>query len=142
MGEPLLRDYPDGPVLLDTEVFIWAAMAPKKLSPLVRSICEAPEYNLRASPATLAEILIKVERRGLPREMTAEWCEKQAQSLGITFIPIRTSHIALAFQMPLIHKDPFDRVILATAIKEGFPLLTCDRTLHQYAGHSDVGIVW
>lgn len=142
MGAPLLEPYPKGPILLDTEVFIWAAMEPKKLSPLARSVCTAPEYSLRASAATLAEILTKVEKRGLPREMTAEWCEKQARSLNIQFVPIRTNHIALAFQMPPIHKDPFDRLILATAIQEKVPLLTCDRTLHQYADYSVVEIIW
>ena len=60
----------------------------------------------------------------------------------IQFVPIRTNHIALAFQMPPIHKDPFDRLILATAIQEKVPLLTCDRTLHQYVDYSEVEIIW
>ena len=128
----MIADYPSGPVLLDTEAFLWAAIEPEHLSTLARAVCESPQYTLMISPATLAEILIKPGTGKLPPDVTPKWFYRQAENLRAIHVRIGAREVETSFRLPQIHRDPFDRLIIATALEQPRPLLTCDETIRQY----------
>ena len=126
-------------MLLDTAAFIWAVMDPDQLSAKARSVCESSDWSLRVSPASLAEILIKVRKGKLPEEMTPDWFYRHVESLLVEYIPIGARHIGRSSLLPAIHKDPFDRLLIATALEEQWPLLTCDQDIQKYP---NVQVIW
>jgi PIN domain nuclease of toxin-antitoxin system len=131
-------EYPSGPVLLDTEVFIWAVMAPEKLSVTAKRICSSTQYQLHASVATLWEIVTKVNAGKLPIPDPVGWFARHVRQLGAPVLSIKLRDIEIMANLPWIHKDPFDRVIMAQANAAGYPLITCDQTIRRY----DVRILW
>lgn len=121
--------------LVDTQLLLWSAWATNKLSKRARSLLENPDSSLYFSAASLWEINIKrglgrvdfkispgLLRRGL---LDNDWLE----------LPITGIHTLALEKLPLIHKDPFDRLLLAQADAEGFTLLTADKMLGQYPGN-------
>jgi PIN domain nuclease of toxin-antitoxin system len=129
----------EGSVLLDTSAFIWAVMDPDQLSATARAVCESSVWSLRVSPASLAEILIKVRKGKLPIEMTPAWFYRHVENLQGEYIPISARHIGRSSLLPMIHKDPFDRLLIATSLEERWPLLTCDQDIQRYP---DVELIW
>ncbi len=121
-------------LLLDTHLLLWAAGDPKRLSPLAMGLIEGPENTLFFSAASLWEISIK---RGLgrpdfqadPRLLRRGLLDNHYQELAI-----KSEHAIAIDSLPLIHKDPFDRILIAQAMIEGITLLTVDIVLAQYAG--------
>ena len=119
--------------LLDTHVFLWLAAAPEKLSTTVRDIVEQGESELLLSAASGWEIALlwKLGRIDL-QEPPASFVPAAMQVLGITPVPIGFDTAITAATLPLIHRDPFDRILVAEAIKKGIPVLTKDQTIPRY----------
>ena len=121
-------------LLLDTQLLLCAAGQPARLSQNARTLIEAPENELFFSAASLWEIVIK---RGLGRDdfkVDARLLRRGLLDNGYSELPIASEHVVAIEGLPTIHKDPFDRVLLAQAQVEGFTLLTADPILSQYPG--------
>jgi PIN domain nuclease of toxin-antitoxin system len=133
----MIPEYPSGPILLDTEAVIWAVLEPERLSSFVRQVCELPEYELCVSVASFWEIVIKVQSGKWLVTDPVLWFLKWTQ--GMRYLPIGYKDVADLAKLPAIHKDPFDRIILAQALQNKMPLVTSDRKMLQ---DPDIRFVW
>jgi PIN domain nuclease of toxin-antitoxin system len=119
-------------LLLDTHIVLWAAGQPEKLSESARTMLTTPENVLYFSAASIWEIVIK---RGLGREdfkVDPRRLRKMLIMHGYTELPVTAEHALMVETLPLLHKDPFDRLLLAQARTEGLLLLTADASVFQY----------
>jgi PIN domain nuclease of toxin-antitoxin system len=125
--------------LLDTHTFLWAASDDRRLSAAARAIIESPENEVVFSAASAAEISIKAARGRLQLPDSAEpYVASRVAVFGFVPLPIDTRHALRSGQLPPIHWDPWDRLLVAQAQLEGIPLLTADRTIARY----DVDTTW
>ena len=125
--------------LLDTHVFIWAVSYPEKLSSDARNVIQNADNFLFLSAASGWEIAIKCRLKKLEIPGNPEhFVRQQMKNIGIEELPISMAHTLLTFQMPLYHKDPFDRILVAQSITEKLPVITCDRSISRY----DVKTIW
>jgi PIN domain nuclease of toxin-antitoxin system len=119
-------------MLLDTQLLIWAAYAPQRLASSFAAELVDRHNDIRYSLASLWEVAIKASlgredfqvdppalRRGLLRE-------------GFQELPIQAEHVLAVRDLPLIHRDPFDRLLVVQAQREGLRLFTTDRRLAEY----------
>lgn len=121
-------------LLLDTHLLLWAAGEPKRLSSGTRRLLNDPDNPLLFSAASLWEIAIK---RGLGRrdfQADARLLRRGLLDNGYSELPIRSDHVIAIESLPPIHKDPFDRILVAQATVEGITLLTGDPRVAQYPG--------
>ena len=121
-------------LLLDTHLLLWAAGEPKRLSKQARTLIDNPDNELLFSAASLWEVAIK---RGLGREdfkVDARLLRRGLLDNGYSELPIISDHVVATESLPPIHKDPFDRVLVAQATVEGVTLLTIDSLVTQYPG--------
>jgi PIN domain nuclease of toxin-antitoxin system len=121
-------------LLLDTHVLLWAASDPKRLSTKARKVLNDPQNQLLFSAASLWEIAIK---RGLNRpdfQADPRLLRRGMLDNGYGELPIMSDHVVAIDGLPPIHKDPFDRLLVAQATVEGFTLLTLDPILAGYPG--------
>jgi len=119
-------------VLADTRVLLWVAEAPERLSEAAQDLLTAETTKPTFSVVSLWEISIK---RALGRaDFQIDPHRFRRQLLGNDWreLPISSDHAILAGGLPAIHKDPFDRILLAQAIVEGARLLTVDNQLRRY----------
>ena len=117
--------------LLDTNVVIRMLVDPTLLSPELLDLLErTPRFELKVSSLVLYEISIKATRGHLP--LDPQDVQAELQRLRLTGLPFAVAHAIEAGRLPPIHKDPFDRGMLAQAMVEGLTLLTCDRLLADY----------
>lgn len=121
-------------LLLDTQLLLWAAAQPERLSSRARKLIEHPDNELLFSAASLWEITIKntlgrddfrVEPRVLRRGLLDN---------GYIELPVTSEHAVNVDTLPPLHKDPFDRLLVAQALVEGITLLTADAQLARYRG--------
>lgn len=120
-------------ILLDTHILVWALFAPEKLSRDVRSLVEAGDREIVFSAASVWEIAIKSQggRRGLPATADEVW--KESIALGFGELPVTSAAAAYVARLPLLHRDPFDRLLVAQAIVEPAYLYTVDGQLGAYS---------
>jgi PIN domain nuclease of toxin-antitoxin system len=121
-------------LLLDTHLLLWAAGEPSRLSRGARSLLDDPENELLFSAANLWEVSIK---RALGRkEFTVDprLLRRGLLDNGYGELPIMSDHVVAIDSLPAVHKDPFDRVLVAQALVEGVTLLTTDSLLTRYPG--------
>lgn len=123
--------------LLDTHAFLWAASDPSRLSPIAREACEAGDLWL--SVVSIWEIALKVQigRLQLPGPLR-EFITRQLRVGQITVLPIHAHHVFRLATLPLHHRDPFDRMLVAQSLEEGVPLISRDPELAPY----DVQRIW
>jgi PIN domain nuclease of toxin-antitoxin system len=121
-------------LLLDTHLLLWSAGKPERLSTEARALIEALDNELFFSSASLWEVVIK---RGLSRDdfkVDARLLRRGLLDNGYSELPIGSEHVVAIDNLPAIHKDPFDRILVAQAQVEGITLLTADPTLAKYPG--------
>lgn len=121
-------------LLLDTHLLLWAAGAPEQLPAAARPLLEDPQNELLFSAASLWEIAIK---RGLGRsdfQVDARVLRRGLLDNGYQELPIGSEHAVSIDSLPPLHKDPFDRMLVAQATVEGITLLTADTWVAQYPG--------
>ncbi len=119
-------------LLLDTHLLLWSAGQPDRLSAAARSLLEVPANDLVFSVASLWEITIK---RGLGRadfRVEPRVLRRGLRDHGYTELAITADHALAVDLLPPIHKDPFDRLLLAQAVMEGITLLTADPLVARY----------
>jgi PIN domain nuclease of toxin-antitoxin system len=121
-------------VLLDTQVWIWMRTAPARLSADVRRILIAEENELLLSAATPWEIALKVAagKLTLPCDVE-EFVTTRVATTRVTPLAITYLHAIESAALPMHHRDPFDRVLIAQARIEGVPIITADSVFRSYA---------
>jgi PIN domain nuclease of toxin-antitoxin system len=120
--------------LLDTHVLLWAAGEPTRLSASARRLLNDKNHELLFSAASLWEVAIK---RGLGRKdfsVDARLLRRGLLDNGYEELPILSQHVVEVESLPAIHKDPFDRLLVAQATVEGITLLTLDLVVARYPG--------
>jgi PIN domain nuclease of toxin-antitoxin system len=121
-------------LLLDTHLLLWAAYEPEKLPAASRALIEDGRNTLLFSAASIWEVAIKA---GLGREdftVDAGVLRRGLIENGYQELALTSDHAAAVADLPPLHKDPFDRVLMAQARREGITLVTADARVAEY-GH-------
>jgi PIN domain nuclease of toxin-antitoxin system len=121
-------------LLLDTHLLLWAAGEPKRLSKTARTLIGNPENELLFSAASLWEVAIKRRLGRKDFKVDARLLRRGLLDNGYSELPIISDHVVATESLPLLHRDPFDRILVAQATVEGVTLLTIDSLVSQYAG--------
>jgi len=121
-------------LLLDTQILLWAAGQPGRLSAAARKLLNNPRHELLFSAASLWEIAIKStlgreDFRAEPRLLRRGLLDN-----GYAELPVTSQHAVNIDSLPPLHRDPFDRLLLAQALTEGITLVTADAQLARYRG--------
>lgn len=126
-------------LLLDTHTFIWWDSEPFKLSANVLTQLQSPSNTILLSVASIWEMQIKHQLGKLPLRLPlTRIIEEQQQNNGIILLPILSEHVLALDQLPLHHKDPFDRLLIAQTNCEGATLVSNDMLIAPYA----VNLLW
>ncbi len=120
-------------LLLDTQVLLWWRRDDARLGADARALFAAGQHELLWSAASSLEIAIKasIGRLRVPRAVSA-WLPAVIDEEGLTPLPVLHKHAHAVADLPLHHRDPFDRLVVAQAIVEGVALLTSDAILKRY----------
>lgn len=121
-------------LLLDTQLLLWAAGQPERLSTAARRFLSDPENELLFSAASLWEITIKAGLGRSDFRVEPRLLRRGLLDNGYIELPITSEHAVNIDGLPPLHKDPFDRLLLAQAQSEGITLLTSDAQLAEYPG--------
>ena len=120
-----------GSFLLDTHTAIWALDRPEALSATARKTAgEGPNV---LSVVVYWEVMLKSMKGKLDVGDPRAWWFEALDQLAATPLPIRPQHIAALHSLPALHKDPFDRMLIAQATAEGLTLITGDTQMTRYA---------
>ncbi len=121
-------------IILDTHAFLWWIIDDPQLSPRAREIMGEGDNDLFLSVASGWEIAIKAQlgRLRLP-DRADRFVPEQLTRNGIEVLPIQMSHVLHVARLPEIHRDPFDRLIVAQSIIEKVPILTHDEHIREYS---------
>ena len=125
--------------LLDTHILIWVAISPHKISSELSSLLSDPSNHLYYSAASFWEISIKESLGKKDFKVSSKKLHDGLIENGYKEIKVSALHAMEVIKLPFIHRDPFDRILVATAIWENMPLLTNDSTLSPY--HSLVRVM-
>lgn len=119
-------------LLLDTHLLLWAASEPQRLSAKARALLLDPANQLIFSSASLWEITIKnrLERSDFNVDPRRLW--RMLLVNGYRELSVSSEHTVAVNDLPLLHKDPFDRILVAQARVEGLTLLTADKMVAKY----------
>ena len=121
-------------LLLDTHILIWLAADIGLIPARLRSLIEDSENELLFSPASIWETAIK-QGKGRPDFQADPYLLRTLLlENGYIELPINGEHAIAIAGLPPLHKDPFDRILVAQAITEGVPLVTVDKMVLQYPG--------
>jgi PIN domain nuclease of toxin-antitoxin system len=124
-------------LLLDTVTFIMAVKFPERLSRRTRRAVQNPANVRELSSISLAEIAAKDATGKLA--FTREDVLQGIADLQLRLLPLTADHAFHLFDLPLHHRDPFDRLIIAQALSEKLPVFTCDQQFGLYKG---LTLVW
>lgn len=119
-------------VLLDTHVLLWALAEPERIPVRTRELLESAETTVLFSAASIWELSIKLQLRKVHLPVTPEEAAAAAIRTGFRELPVTAAHAAGVHRLPLHHRDPFDRLLVAQAIHEPAHLVTVDRELVPY----------
>ena len=130
-------------LLLDTHVFIWALMDTSRLSAVVKYQMQEPENKVFVSAVSFWEIAIKhslgkLELNGLLPEEMAEIAERE---MGFNLLDLDASSAANSGTIPMLHKDPFDRMLIYQAIHSGCCMVSGDKKFTGYQPHG-LKLLW
>lgn len=121
-------------LLLDTHLLLWAALALDALPPKAQALMSDPDNRLLFSPVSIWEVAIKTslkrpEFSADPRLLRRALLDNDYEELSIT-----GEHATAVADLPLIHRDPFDRFLIAQALAAGVMLVTADDVVARYPG--------
>jgi PIN domain nuclease of toxin-antitoxin system len=121
-------------LLLDTQLLLWAAGQPERLSLGARELLSDPHNELFFSAASLWEVAIKSTLGREDFQVQPRVFRRSLLDNGYSELPITSQHAVGIDSLPPLHKDPFDRLLLSQAACEGITLLTADTQLARYQG--------
>jgi PIN domain nuclease of toxin-antitoxin system len=124
-------------VLLDTHTLLWALTQKSKLSPRIRSLLPSAESWF--SVAGVWEIVTKVQvgKLSLPRPV-GPFILSELSSNGVQILPVTMDHVLQLEALPLHHRDPFDRILIAQSLEENLPVVTSDPWFARYP----INVIW
>jgi len=126
-------------VLLDTHVLIWAFYSPERIPEGTADLLRDGRNGLLWSAIGTAELAIKVSRGKLKLKGTLEsYLQDRRGEMGFEHLPVEHRHALAMADLPLLHGDPFDRLLVAQAKVEGVPLISCDTVLRKYG----IEVIW
>jgi PIN domain nuclease of toxin-antitoxin system len=126
-------------VLLDTHALLWWHVADPRLSARARQLIADPATEVLISAATGWEIAIKAALGTLTLQHTPEdLIRREVTANGLRELPIEMRHATRVYDLPQLHKDPFDRLLIAQALVENLPILTNDPQFKKYG----VSVEW
>ena len=120
--------------LLDTHLLLWVASSPDRLSAAARERIGNPENDLVFSVASVWEIVIKGALGRDDFRVDAGRLRRGLVDNGYAELAVEGRHALAVASLPPLHRDPFDRILIAQASVEGFSLLTADATMAGYGG--------
>jgi PIN domain nuclease of toxin-antitoxin system len=121
-------------LLLDSQLILWVAMFSNRLPEAARALISDPHNELLFSAASIWEITIKSLQSRADFHVDHRLLHRLLLDSGYTELPVTSRHALTIDALPPLHKDPFDRLLLAQAISEGIILLTADAQLARYPG--------
>lgn len=126
-------------LLLDTHAFLWFVTNDPQLSETALDVIAEPTNSILLSPASYWEIAIKVSLGKYPITVSFEtFFREGVEGSEIAILPIGIRHAGVLSSLPMHHKDPFDRMLVAQAIAEKIPIVSIDSALDAY----DIGRLW
>jgi PIN domain nuclease of toxin-antitoxin system len=126
-------------VLLDTHVLLWWLEDSPRVTALVRRTIEEPRNEVLWSAASTWELAIKISSAKLRlRAPLDEYLPTKLRELSIRPLPIEDAHAMGVARLPMHHRDPFDRLLIAQALAERVPIVTSDAQFRRY----DVNSLW
>lgn len=126
-------------LLFDTHAFLWWDSEPELLPPPILDLCRDPNNQLLLSVVSAWEIQVKTQlgKLQLKRPLTV-LIRDQRKVNHVRVLPVWLKHVILLQDMPLHHRDPFDRLLIAQSRVEGATLLSRDALFHEYG----IDVVW
>jgi PIN domain nuclease of toxin-antitoxin system len=121
-------------LLLDTQIILWAAVSPDRLSKKAQAVLLEEANQLVYSVASLWEVAIKRSLNRADFQVDPRALRHGLLNNGYDELPVLGQHALATDALPLIHRDPFDRLLIAQAVVEGLTLLTADALLATYPG--------
>ena len=121
-------------LLLDTHLLLWAAGTPERLSADAAGLINDQNNELFFSAASIWEVAIKSTLDRDDFQVSSRLLRRGLLDNGYSELPIMSEHAVAIDALPPIHKDPFDRILIAQASVEGITLLTSDSIVIQYPG--------
>lgn len=121
-------------LLLDTHLLVWSSSTSKRLSSIARSLINNADNGLFFSAASLWELAIKQSSGKKDFHVDALLLRRGLLDNGYSELPVSGDHAVAVRALPPIHKDPFDRILIAQATVEGITLLTADPVMARYPG--------
>jgi PIN domain nuclease of toxin-antitoxin system len=124
--------------ILDTHAFLWALAGDARMSRHARDIFAGPA-ELSLSIASVWEILLKVQSGKLNfLQPAGPYLLSKLAENSIKLLPISIDHLLALERLPMHHRDPFDRMLIAQSMEEGWPIITADPMFKQYP----IRIIW
>jgi PIN domain nuclease of toxin-antitoxin system len=120
-------------VLLDSNVLLWYLLDDDRLSSAVKDLLEDTHVAVTVSVATQWELLLKAQRGRLRLPMEPErFFVEPIEEAGFRVLPVETRHVLGLAELPQIHADPFDRLLIAQALVDDLDLVTADEVVRSY----------
>ena len=119
-------------LLLDTHLLLWAAAQSERLPRAARELLQDNSNDVYYSAASIWEIAIKSSLRRKDFRLDINQLLGTLPEMGLIELPVTAGHAAHVTELPLIHRDPFDRLLIAQSIAEPLTLLTNDSVLDRY----------
>ncbi len=120
-------------VLIDTHVLLWTLTDDNRANGRIRSILDDPEHQIYVSAVSIWEVAIKHIKHPMLMPMEPEVAMQGALDSGFLLLDMSAMHAAESAQIPALHGDPFDRILIAQARTEPMHFLTCDAALKVYS---------
>ncbi|MGA8026564.1 MAG: type II toxin-antitoxin system VapC family toxin [Bryobacteraceae bacterium] len=126
-------------LLLDTHTFIWATTTPARLSSRAKSLLSDQRNRLQLSTASIWEISLKHSLQRKSFHFPEDSVLRGIESLACEVLPVESRHVLALFRLPMLHRDPFDRILIAQAWIDNLMLITTDERVKQYP---DIETAW
>ena len=121
-------------ILLDTHIFLWFISGDVKLSADVRDAVRDPDSEVYLSVVSIWEVIIKHKLGKLPLpERPETYLPKQRDLHLITSLALDESSVSQLAKLPMLHRDPFDRMLICQALQNGLTLATVDMAVREYS---------
>ena len=126
-------------ILLDTHAFLWWNMDAPQLSQKAKEMIASSKTEIYISAASTWEIAIKCQKGKLILpEPPEKYVISRISYYGFDILPIHISHTVKTYSLPLIHADPFDRILIAQCMLENMDMISADEYIRQY----EVNVIW
>jgi len=118
--------------LIDTQILIWHINGANELPKKIKMILDDRKNNFYISVASIWEIVIKLNYGKLELNCSFDELYEILETYIYEILPINEEHLKSYLTLPIIHKDPFDRMLISTSLAENLQLITSDEEIHKY----------